>query len=424
MASRTYSRALAAAALAAALAAFFAGGGARYLSFESLKAQQAALAAAYHANPWRAALGFFALYVAYTGFSLPGAGLLSLVAGAVFGLLGGTVLVSFASTLGATIAFLVARFLLRDWVQQRFAGRLAAINRGVARDGAFYLFLLRLTPAVPFFLINLAMGLTPMRAATFYWVSQLGMLAGTVVYVNAGTQLASLASPRDVLSWPLAGALLALGFFPLAAKKAGGNLFGTFSVAIDQPFREGDTIRVDGIEGVVETVGLRSTRIRTADRTVIAIPNGKLADMRVETISRQDRLRFYCSFGVAHGTSEALERLVQEIKSLLASEALVDQTTIGVRFVGLTDAGLNLEIGAMLATTEGAKFMDAKERLLLGIVRCVEHAGARLAHPSRTIELVPTPEKESAAEASASNGSSNGPRGVSASRSSPSPLRG
>ncbi|HEX7055322.1 MAG TPA: FAD-dependent oxidoreductase [Burkholderiales bacterium] len=219
MARRTFFRALLALAFAAALAGFFAAGGPRYLTLESLKAQQAWLGEAYAAHPWRAAAAFFVLYVAYTGLSLPGAGLLSLVAGAVFGLAWGTLLVSFASSLGATVAFLAARFVLRDWVRRRFAGRLAAIDRGVERDGALYLFLLRLTPAAPFFLINLAMGLTPMRTATFYAVSQLGMLAGTLVYVNAGTQLASLSSPRDILSWPIAGALLALGLFPLLAKR-------------------------------------------------------------------------------------------------------------------------------------------------------------------------------------------------------------
>ena len=220
MAPRTSFRPAVALAALAALAAFFAAGGPRYLTFENLKAQQAALQAGYAAHPGRVALGFLAAYVAYTGLSLPGAGLLSLVAGAVFGLLWGSVIVSFAASIGATLAFLLARFVLRDWVQRRFAGRLEGINRGVEREGAFYLFTLRLTPAVPFFLINIAMGLTPMRATTFYWVSQLGMLAGTLVYVNAGTQLASLASPRDVLSWQLAAALLLLGLFPLAAKKA------------------------------------------------------------------------------------------------------------------------------------------------------------------------------------------------------------
>jgi pyruvate/2-oxoglutarate dehydrogenase complex dihydrolipoamide dehydrogenase (E3) component/uncharacterized membrane protein YdjX (TVP38/TMEM64 family) len=207
-----------------AIAAFFLAGGPRTLGFEQLKVQQAALLARYAAQPWQAAALFFAAYVVYTGLSLPGAALLTLVAGAVFGLWRGTLLVSFASAIGGTLAFLLARFVFRDWVQARFGERLASIYRGVERDGAFYLFLLRLTPVVPFFLINLAMGLTPMRARTFYWVSQLGMLAGTLVYVNAGTQLASLASPRDILSWRLVGALLLLGAFPLAAKKTADAL--------------------------------------------------------------------------------------------------------------------------------------------------------------------------------------------------------
>lgn len=174
----------------------------------------------------------------------------------------------------------------------------------------------------------------------------------------------------------------------LAAQKTVENLFGTFSLAIDQPFREGDTIKVDNVEGVVEAVGLRSTRIRTADRSVIAIPNGKLADMRIETISRQDRLRFFCALGVAHGSSDKLGRIVEELKELLSTEPLVDQSTISVRIVGLTDAGVNLEIAAMLGTLDGGKFMDAKERLLLGIVRSIESSGASLAHAARTIELV------------------------------------
>jgi MscS family membrane protein len=175
----------------------------------------------------------------------------------------------------------------------------------------------------------------------------------------------------------------------LAAQKTVENLFGTFSLAIDQPFREGDTIKVDNIEGVVEAMGLRSTRIRTADRTMIAIPNGKLADMRIETISRQDRLRFFCAISVAHGASDKLEPIADELKKLLAAEPLVDQSTISVRFVGLTDSALNLELGAMLDTTDGAQFMDAKQRLLLGVVREVERSGASLAHPARTIQLVP-----------------------------------
>jgi pyruvate/2-oxoglutarate dehydrogenase complex dihydrolipoamide dehydrogenase (E3) component/uncharacterized membrane protein YdjX (TVP38/TMEM64 family) len=198
---------------------FFAAGAQRYLSFEQLKGQQAALQSWHAAHPLQGALGFFLTYVAVTGLSLPGAALMTLVGGAVFGLLWGTILVSFAACIGATLAFLASRFVLRDWVQQRFGRFLDPINAGIEREGATYLFTLRLIPAVPFFAINLAMGLTRMRPLTFYWVSQLGMLAGTLVYVNAGTQLAAINSPRDILSPGLIGAFLLLGLFPLIAKK-------------------------------------------------------------------------------------------------------------------------------------------------------------------------------------------------------------
>jgi len=206
--------------IAAALIAFFASGAHRYLSFERLKAEQAHLEAWYGAHPLGTAAGFFALYVAVTGLSIPGAVVLTLVAGALFGLARGTLLVSFASALGATIAFFVSRFVLRDWVRSRYRAQLAPIDRGVQKEGAFYLFTLRLIPAVPFFLINLAMGVTALRPWTFYWVSQLGMLAGTIVYVNAGTHLAAVTTPQDILSPGLITALVLLGVFPLAAKKS------------------------------------------------------------------------------------------------------------------------------------------------------------------------------------------------------------
>jgi pyruvate/2-oxoglutarate dehydrogenase complex dihydrolipoamide dehydrogenase (E3) component/uncharacterized membrane protein YdjX (TVP38/TMEM64 family) len=212
-------RLLVAIAVAAAVLAFFAAGGQRYLSFDFVKAQQAAIQAWYASHPWQTVLGFFLLYVATTGLSLPGATLLSLVAGAIFGLLWGTVLVSFASSVGATLALLASRFVLRDWVQARFSRQLQGINRGMEKEGAFYLFTLRLIPAVPFFVINVAMGLTPIRAWTFYWVSQIGMLAGTVVYVNAGTQLGRIESLQGILSWQLLGAFVLLGIFPLLAKR-------------------------------------------------------------------------------------------------------------------------------------------------------------------------------------------------------------
>ncbi len=207
------------AVIVALIAAFFAFGGHRYLTFESIKAQQAAIQDYYESHAWQAVAGYFAVYVLVTGLSLPGAAVMTLIGGAIFGLLWGTVIVSFASSIGATLAFIASRFLLRDWVQQKFSRYLRPINEGIEREGPFYLFTLRLIPQVPFFAINIVMGLVPMRAWTFYWVSQLGMFAGTVVYVNAGTQLAGIKSLAGILSPELIGAFLLLGFFPLIAKK-------------------------------------------------------------------------------------------------------------------------------------------------------------------------------------------------------------
>jgi pyruvate/2-oxoglutarate dehydrogenase complex dihydrolipoamide dehydrogenase (E3) component/uncharacterized membrane protein YdjX (TVP38/TMEM64 family) len=205
---------------AAAIAAFFAFDLGRYLSLDVLKARQEALQAYASANPLQSAAIFFGIYVAATALSIPGAVILTLAAGAVFGFWRGLLIVSFASTIGATLAFLAARFLLRDFVTRRFGERFKAIDQGIARDGAFYLFTLRLVPLFPFFLINLLMGLTALPALTFYWVSQLGMLAGTAVYVNAGTRLAQLDSVRGILSPGLLLSFALLGVFPLAAKKA------------------------------------------------------------------------------------------------------------------------------------------------------------------------------------------------------------
>lgn len=205
-------------AVAAAIAAFFVFDLGRFLSLEQLKQSQAAFAELQAAHPGRVVAAYFALYVAATALSLPGATIITLAGGALFGLWWGTLIVSFASSIGATLAFLVARFALRDTVQARFGARLAELNRGIERDGAFYLFTLRLIPVVPFFVINLLMGLTSMKARTFYWVSQLGMLAGTVVYVNAGTQLSRIDSLQGILSPGLLGSFVLLGLFPLAAK--------------------------------------------------------------------------------------------------------------------------------------------------------------------------------------------------------------
>ncbi len=206
--------------VAALVAAFFAFDLGRFLSLAAIKQHQAALAAL-HAERPAAVLGtFFAAYVAVTALSLPGAAVMTLAAGAIFGLAVGTVLVSFASSLGATLAFLSSRYVFRAGVQRRFGARLADVNAGIERDGAFYLFSLRLVPLFPFFAVNLLMGLTGMRAGTFYLVSQVGMLAGTVVYVNAGTQLSKIDSLRGILSPGLLASFALLGLFPLAARKA------------------------------------------------------------------------------------------------------------------------------------------------------------------------------------------------------------
>lgn len=173
---------------------------------------------------WRASnaalviAGFFAAYVLVTALSLPVATWMTLAGGALFGFWQGVLIVSFASTLGATLAFLAARYLLRDWVRDRLGDRARTLDAGLARDGAFYLFTLRLIPVVPFFAVNLLMGLTPIRTPTFYLVSQAGMLAGTAVYVNAGTQLAQIEDLSGIVSLPLLLSFALLGLFPWIAR--------------------------------------------------------------------------------------------------------------------------------------------------------------------------------------------------------------
>lgn len=192
---------------------------ARFFDIATLKSQQAALEAHRDAHPVQTALLFFCLYITVIGASIPGAAILTLAAGAIFGLVWGSVIVSFASSLGATIAFLLARYLFRDVVQARFGKRLTAINTGVEKEGAFYLFTLRLVPLFPFFLINLALALTPIRTKVFYFVSQIGMLPATLVFVYAGTQLAKIDSISGILSPEIIGAFTLLGFFPLLTKR-------------------------------------------------------------------------------------------------------------------------------------------------------------------------------------------------------------
>ena len=191
----------------------------RYINLEFFQAQRAVVVDYYVDNRVVTIVAFLAIYIGMAALSLPGATIMTLAAGAVFGLPVGLVLVSFASTIGATLACMLARYLFRDAVQNRFGKYLGRINEGVEKDGAFYLFALRLVPAFPFFVVNLVMALTPIRLWTFYWVSQVGMLAGTTVYVNAGKEIGQLESLSGILSPTLLISFALLGVFPIIAKK-------------------------------------------------------------------------------------------------------------------------------------------------------------------------------------------------------------
>ncbi len=205
--------------VALAVTAFFVFDVGQYVNFAALQEGRESLQRWVAENPWRASAYFFAAYVVVTAMSLPGAAIMTLAAGAMFGLLWGFALVSFASAIGATLAMLIARKVAGEWVQERYSAQLQDINQGLDRDGGFYLFSLRMVPLFPFFVINLVMGLTRIPAWQFYWISQVGMVAGTLVFVFAGTQLAEVSSLGDVLSPGLIAALTLLGLFPLIARK-------------------------------------------------------------------------------------------------------------------------------------------------------------------------------------------------------------
>ncbi len=208
--------------IAAVLALFRALDLQQYLSLSYLKASQERFAALYADNRLAVLAAYFALYVLVAGLSLPGAAVMTVAGGALFGFRTGLITVSFASTIGATLACAVSRFLLRDWVQGRFGDKLAAVHRGIEQEGAFYLFSLRLIPLFPFFAINLVMGLTRMPLLRFAWVSQIGMLSGTAVFVNAGNELSRIESLSGILSPRLLASFALLGLFPLIAKRTVG----------------------------------------------------------------------------------------------------------------------------------------------------------------------------------------------------------
>ena len=204
--------------LASLIGAFFFFGLHEVFNLQYLQEKRGSFIELYQQNPFLIAGGFFLVYVAFAALSLPAAAILTLAAGAIFGFWTGLILVSFASTIGATLAFLIARYILRDSMEKKFSNQLEKINQGVAKDGWLYCFSARLIPAFPFFVVNAVMALTKLKTLTFYWSSQLGMLPGTAVYVNAGTQISTIGTLGDIASPKIIGSFLLLAIFPFIAK--------------------------------------------------------------------------------------------------------------------------------------------------------------------------------------------------------------
>jgi pyruvate/2-oxoglutarate dehydrogenase complex dihydrolipoamide dehydrogenase (E3) component/uncharacterized membrane protein YdjX (TVP38/TMEM64 family) len=330
--------------IAVLVGAFFALGGHRYLTLEQLRAHQAEAQGYFLSHPWQTGLAYFLVYVAVTGLSLPGAAVLTLFGGAVFGLAWGTLIVSFASSIGATLAFLASRFVLRDWVQARFGEKLRPVNDGVAREGAFYLFALRLVPAFPFFVINLVMGLTPMRTWTFYWVSQVGMLAGTVVYVYAGAQLGEFRlSPGLVIAFTL------LGLFPLAARKALGwlkarRVYARWNEQRPRQFDRNLVVIGAGSAGLVSAyiaaaVKARVTLVEKHRMGGDCLNTGCVPSKAlIKTARVLATLRRAKEFGLRHAAAEfdfaeVMERVQRVIKTIEPHDSVERYTSLGVECV-------------------------------------------------------------------------------------------
>jgi pyruvate/2-oxoglutarate dehydrogenase complex dihydrolipoamide dehydrogenase (E3) component/uncharacterized membrane protein YdjX (TVP38/TMEM64 family) len=314
------------------------------LSFEQLRSRSDELQALRVANPLGVALLFFALYVAVTGLSLPGAAVMTLAGGAIFGFWQALLLVSFASSLGATLAFLVSRSLLRDWVQTRFGRQLKSLNAGFERDGAFYLFSLRLVPVFPFFVINLISGLLPISTGRFYWVSQLGMIPATAVYVNAGTQLGQLESPAGILSPALLGSFVLLAVFPFLARGFLNRLKARRELARYTRPRQFDTNLVVIGAG---SAGLVSSLIAaTLKAKVTLIERHKMGGDCLNTgcvpskaILRSahvaDQMRRAAEFGlapvdVAVNFPQVMERVQQKIAAIEPHDSVERFTSLGV----------------------------------------------------------------------------------------------
>jgi pyruvate/2-oxoglutarate dehydrogenase complex dihydrolipoamide dehydrogenase (E3) component/uncharacterized membrane protein YdjX (TVP38/TMEM64 family) len=334
------------AVIAAAISAFFVFDLGQYLTLDYLKAQQANLSAYVAANPWQSGLAFFAVYVAVAALSLPGAAILTLVGGAVFGFWWGLLLVSFASSVGATLAFLSSRFLLRDWVQSKFGERLKPINEGVSKDGPFYLFALRLVPLFPFFIVNLLMGLTPIKTFPFYWVSQIGMLAGTAVFVNAGTQLAQISSLKGILSPTILGSFVLLGIFPIIAKKVldwlkGRKVYAKWAHLKPKSFENNVVVIGAGSGGLVTSLiaGAVKAKVTLVERHKMGGDCLNTGCVPSKALIKSARLLSHMKrseeFGIASTTAtwnfaEVMERVQRVVKEIEPHDSVERFTTLGV----------------------------------------------------------------------------------------------
>jgi pyruvate/2-oxoglutarate dehydrogenase complex dihydrolipoamide dehydrogenase (E3) component/uncharacterized membrane protein YdjX (TVP38/TMEM64 family) len=332
--------------LIAAIVAFFAFDLGRFLSLEYIKSRQAEFTALAGEKPLLVGGAFFAIYVAVCALSLPGAAIMTLAAGAIFGLATGTLIVSFASAIGATLALLASRYILREGVQSKFGARLADIDKGIEREGAFYLFTLRLVPIFPFFIINLLMGLTKMKAWTFYWVSQIGMLAGTLVYVNAGTQLAKIDSLKGILSPGLIGSFVLLGVFPLVAKKIvdaikARKVYAKWSHLKPKTFDRNLVVIGAGAAGLVTSYIAAAVKAKV---TLVeahkmggdclnygCVPSKAL--IKTATLARQ--IRHSADYGIAKASAQidfaqVMERIAHVVREVEPHDSVERYTSLGV----------------------------------------------------------------------------------------------
>ena len=334
-------------ALAVALGCFYFFDLGRFITLGFVQSQIMALQEFRETNFPLAAVLYFLLYVVITAFSIPGAIVVTLLGGAMFGLLWGTLLASFASSIGATAAFLIARLLLRDWVQSRFSDSLAPINDGIEKDGEFYLFSLRMVPLFPFFLVNLAMGLTPIRVRSFYCISQLGMLMGTVVYVNAGVELARISSLSGLVSAPVLASLALLGVFPLIGR-AILNRLKRKKLSKQYPRPESFDANVvvigGGSAGLVAAIIAAGSKAKT-----VLIEKDKMGGdclntgcVPSKTLIRSGRIMSYIrraeEFGLTGATAQVdfaavMERVQRVIKNIEPHDSVERFTSLGVECV-------------------------------------------------------------------------------------------